>query len=320
MNKTKKIVISTLSIIIALLSIGGYAVGNYFVDYAVARKDDNYDDPLSPTYDALETEQLNEQLADAAVEALLFVNPGNDVYMTSFDGLELYAKSFTQENSDLWAIIVHGYTSSYQSVQDVMVRFYNEGYNVLLPDLRSHGLSQGQYISMSYYDGIDIADWSNYIVDMNEQAHIVLHGTSMGGATVMMAAGEENLPSNVFAVIEDCGYTNAYQMFVEQLKDRYGLPEFPIMNIARLIGKFKVGYDFKDANPIGALENATVPILFIHGDEDGYVLPYMQFELYNAYNGLKDILTIEGADHGAARHIDPDIYYNTIFDFINQHK
>lgn len=320
MNRKNKIIIISLSVLLLSISVISYGVGNYFVDYAVARKGSNYDDPLSPTYDAPETEQLNEQLSDEAVASMLVMNPGIDMSLTSFDGLELFAKSFLQEESDLWAIVVHGYTSSYESVQDVMLQFYNQGYNVLLPDLRSHGFSEGDYISMSYHDGKDICDWANLIVQQNKEAKIILHGTSMGGATVMMAAGEQSLPSNVFAIIEDCGYTNAYQMFVEQLDSRYGLPEFPIMNIARLVGKFKVGYDFKDANPMGALEHATLPILFIHGDQDGYVLPYMVDELYNAYEGEKEKLIIEGADHGAARHVDPTTYYETIFNFINTYK
>ena len=35
-------------------------------------------------------------------------------------------------------------------------------------------------------------------------------GVSMGAATVMMTAGEP-LPPNVRAIVEDCGYTTAWE-------------------------------------------------------------------------------------------------------------
>ena len=39
----------------------------------------------------------------------------------------------------------------------------------------------------------------------------------MGAATVMMTSGER-LPSNVRVVIEDCGYTSAWEEFAYELK------------------------------------------------------------------------------------------------------
>lgn len=320
MKKRNKIIISVLLILALALGGIGYMVGDFFVEYAVGRKDVDYDDPLSPTYEKPEVEAANELAADIAIEEFLLNHPGEDVHMESFDGLTMYGKMFQQEHTDLWAIVVHGYTSSYESCLDLMVRFYEQGYNVLLPSLRTHGESEGDYISMGYYDGRDIVEWSNIIVKMNSDAEIVLHGTSMGAATVMMAAGEESLPENVFAVIEDCGYTNAYTMFVEQLKYRYGLPEFPVMTISRMLGEVRTGFDFRDASPIDALVDATVPILFIHGDQDGFVLPYMQVELYESYEGVKDMLIVNGADHGAARYVDPESYYGSMWKFIGTNR
>ncbi len=320
MKKRNKIIIGVLLVLVLALGGVAYMVGDFFVDYAVGRKDVDFEDPLSPTYEKPESEVANELAADIAIETFLSEYEGEDVYMESFDGLTMYGKMFLQNDTDMWIIIAHGYTSSYTHCLDLMVRFYEQGYNVLLPSLRTHGESEGDYISMGYYDGRDVAEWANLIVADNVEAKIVLHGTSMGAATVMMAAGEETLPENVFAVVEDCGYTNAYTMFVEQLEYRYGLPEFPVMTISRMLGKVRTGFDFRDASPIDALANATVPILFIHGDADGFVLPYMQVELFDSYEGEKEMLIIEGADHGAARYVDPDVYYGTMWEFIDRYK
>lgn len=313
----KKILLSILIILTVGVGVGAYMVGDYFVDYALARKDIDFDDPLSPTYDKPQAEIENRAIADIAVNTFLQTTPPAPISITSFDDLSLTGHVLEYPGSDLWVIIVHGYTSSYDTGLDFATEFYNRGYSVILPELRAHGSSEGDYMTMGYYDSKDILSWIEVITKYDETARIVLHGISMGAATVMMAAGDEELPYNIVAVIEDCGYTDAYQMFAEQLKARFGLPSFPLLNIAAMVGEQKAGFNLKDTRPITALENATVPILFIHGDEDGFVLPYMGDELYSSYTGPKEKLIIEGADHGAARYVNPTLYYETLFNFID---
>ncbi|ONI44458.1 hypothetical protein AN640_05510 [Candidatus Epulonipiscium fishelsonii] len=238
-----------------------------------------------------------------------------EVNITSYDGKEtLYAKIFPQKNSNLWVIVVHGYTTSHKNIEDVIVEYYNRGYNVVAPDLRSHGNSTGKYITLGEKDKDDIVAWANYI--NTPESKIVLHGFSMGAGTVLLASSEEELPESVFAIIEDSGYTTALQMLKEQLKYRFNLPSFPIINISNVVSIIKADLNFYKTKPIEAILDSDLPILFIHGDEDIFVLPYMHTELYNAYKGPKDSLIIEGAGHTAGRYIDPQLYYDTVFDFI----
>ncbi len=321
MNRTRRIrIVAIISLIVVLvLSVGMYFVSDYFVDYAIGRKDPAFEDDLSPTYEKSEKEQANRDLAEIRVDEFHQNIGYEEIYMTSDDGLELYSKMFTQD-SDLWAIVVHGYTSKNDDVQDVALEYYNRGYNVLTPDMRGHNMSGGDYITMGYYDGKDVANWANLIAQQNPDAEIVLHGFSMGGATVLIAAGEESLPNNVFAVIEDSGYTDAYQMFVEQLEFRFGLPDFPILDFSAMLAEARADYNLRDASPLEAIKNASMPIMFTHGDVDGYVLPYMLDELYDSYEGEKEKLLIAGADHTAARYLEPELYYNAVFEFIEKHN
>ncbi len=317
MTRQKKIIISVTTIVAALFLIGSYFVGNYFIEYMLGRKDSDYDDALSPSYDKPAAEVENRQAANLAVAKLQAEVGFDEVYIQSRDGESLYGKIYVQPDSNLWAIVVHGYTSTHNSVQDVATEYYNRGYNVLTPDLRAHGNSSGEYIMLGHEDGPDIVEWAHYID--HADASIVLHGFSMGAATVMIAAGEDDLPENVVAVIEDSGYTTAIQMMKEQLKFRFGLPSFPIVNISNIISIVKTGLNFNDPKPIESIQNCDLPMLFIHGDEDNYVLQYMQMELYNSYQGEKDFLIIEGAGHTAGRYLVPDIYYTYVFDFLDKY-
>lgn len=313
----KKILIS-LAIFIAILSGACIYIGNYFVDYAIARQVGGYaDDPLSPESIESAQELQNVAINNINIAKLKAENPPREQIIKSFDELNLWANIYEQD-SDKWVILVHGYQSLHDNVEDLAVEYFNMGYNIITPDLRAHGNSDGDYITMGLFDGPDIVSWSNYIVSLNKNAKIVLHGESMGGASVLIASGDPNLPENVVAVIEDSGYTNGYQMMVEQLEYRFGLPEFPVMPLANMMAKIRAGFSISDADPLSALENATVPILFMHGAKDIFVLPYMHTILYDAYQGPKDMLIFPDADHTAGNKLNPEIYYPKVFDFLSE--
>lgn len=114
------------------------------------------------------------------------------------------------------------------------------------------------------------------------QSKIVLHGVSMGGATVMMTSGEA-LPPNVKAIVEDCGYTTAKDQLAYQLKRMYRLPIFPLLHITSLLTKLRAGYFFGEASALDQLQKSKTPMLFIHGDADLFVPTEMVYELFKNY-------------------------------------
>ena len=312
MSKKKKIIISILSILlIALLGVGAY-VGNYFYDLAINPNtskdmifgDDEEDDALEVSADVNWLEKDSNY---------------KDKYITSFDNLKLHSYEVINENkTDKWAIVVHGYTSEGNLLSSKAKYFYEIGYNVLVPDLRGHGNSQGDYIGMGWDDRLDIMDWIDYIVENNPNAEIALHGTSMGSATVLMVSGEK-LPENVKAIVADCGYTSVWDEFSYQLKSLFNLPSFPVMNLSNMVTMVRAGYSLKDASAIEQVKKATVPILYVHGDEDDFVPYYMMDELYNATNSTKEKLTVEGAEHAKSDLVNPQLYWSTIYDFLGQY-
>ena len=312
MSKKKKIIISILSILlIALLGVGAY-VGNYFYDLAINPNtskdmifgDDEEDDALEVSADVNWLEKDSNY---------------KDKYITSFDNLKLHSYEVINENkTDKWAIVVHGYTSEGNLLSSKAKYFYEMGYNVLVPDLRGHGNSQGDYIGMGWDDRLDIMDWIDYIVENNPNAQIALHGTSMGSATVLMVSGEK-LPENVKAIVADCGYTSVWDEFSYQLKSLFNLPSFPVMNLSNMVTMVRAGYSLKDASAIEQVKKATVPILYVHGDEDDFVPYYMMDELYNATNSTKEKLTVEGAEHAKSDLVNPQLYWSTIYDFLGQY-
>ena len=312
MNKKKKIILTiSILLLVVILGVGGL-VGNYFYNLALnpfTSKDMIFGDDDDDT--SLEVE--------ADVNWLIKDSNYIDTYITSSDNLKLHAYEVKNENkTDKWAIVVHGYTSEGKLLSSKAKHLYNMGYNVLVPDLRSHGTSEGNYIGMGWHDRLDIIDWINYIVKNNPNSEIALHGTSMGSATVLMVSGEK-LPSNVKAIVADCGYTSVYDEFSYQLKQLFNLPAFPIMNFSDVVTHIRAGYCLNDASAINQVKKSTTPILYIHGDKDDFVPYYMMDELYNETNSEKEKLTIEGGEHANSDLVNPKLYWSTVNSFLEKY-
>lgn len=313
MKKKKIIVIIFITLLIAILGGLGF-VGNYF--YNLALNPNTSKDIIFGTEE--EQEETSGEVLDEDIEWLLNEANTTEQYITSRDNLKLHSYKILNENkSNTWVISVHGYTSEAINVSTYAKYFYEMGYNVLIPDLRSHGKSEGDYIGMGWDDRLDIIDWINYILKEDKDAKIILHGISMGAATVTMVSGEE-LPSNVKVIIADCGYTSVWNQFSYQLKDLFDLGEFPIMHVSSLVGQIRAGYSIKEASGIEQVKKSKTPILYIHGDEDDFVPYFMMEELYNATSSEKEMLTIKGAGHAKASSVNAELYWTTVNDFINK--
>ena len=307
MKRFKKITISIFIILLTLFIGVSSLVGVLFYNLALNA---NY------SKDIIYAEYNDENLNDAQ-KWLEEKSNYSDKYIESYDKLQLHSYVVSQ-NSNKWAIVVHGYGGSGKLMSDKSKYFYDMGYNVLIPDLRGHGKSEGDYIGMGWKDRLDIISWINFIIKENPNAEIVLHGTSMGAATVLMTSGE-NLPSNVKAIVADCAYTSAWDEFSYQLETYLKVPSYYILNVTNMVTKLKAGYSLKEASALECVKKATVPILYIHGDKDKFVPYSMMDKLYDATNSPKEKLTIEGGEHANSDLVSPFLYWLTLEDFLNQY-
>ncbi|MFA5340380.1 MAG: alpha/beta hydrolase [Clostridia bacterium] len=235
--------------------------------------------------------------------------------LNTFDNLNLSARYITGNNEHKWVILVHGYTSVGWHMAPFAKEYYKMGYNILIPDLRGHGESEGQFATMGYYDSVDIIEWIYEIIKADVNAKIVLHGISMGAATVMLATGED-LSGHVRCAIEDCGYTSVWEVFSHNMKRMFKLPAFPILYAANVISSAKIKMDFKEVSPLDAVKKSRTPTLFIHGDKDVLVPFNMLDRLYDNASCQKDKLVIRNAIHGESSSKEPDTYYEKVSGFI----
>lgn len=235
----------------------------------------------------------------------LMEQPRRDVWITSQDGLKLHGTYLEGEGKDKAVICFHGYTSQgmndYVGLSDYYLR---NGYRMLLVDERAHGESEGKYIGFGCKDRFDALSWIRWMIrEIGPQAQILLHGTSMGGATVLMTSGLP-LPEQVKGIVSDCAFTSPKYVFTHVLKTMYHLPAFPMIQIADRVNKKKAGYGLDECNAAREVKRAKVPGLLIHGDADTFVPCSMCDEIYQNYAGPKTKLIIKGAGHAESYYKD----------------
>lgn len=315
----KEIIIILLCIILTALIIVICYGGNYLYNLGINPKHPK--DLIFKSNTDEETKQ-SETSGVSTIDSktwLLKYSNYEDLFINSKDNLKLHNFLIKNENkSNKWVIAVHGYTSQGTYMASYAQNFYDMGYNIIIPDLRGHGKSEGTYIGMGWDERFDIIDLINYINDNFKDSQIVLFGVSMGAATVMSTSGEK-LPSNVKAIIEDCGYTSTWSQFAYQLKVLFKLPSFPMMHTASIICKLRSGYFISEASPIKQIKNSITPTLFIHGDKDSFVPFFMLDELYNASPVEKEKLIIPGAKHARASYVNPKLYWETVENFLEKY-
>ena len=316
-KKARKI-ISAILVAILLILVASYIIAiNFLVDFSMKKdfdfslfgSENNSEEPAENDEHKPDTfgADLDEFFANHSFEKKEYVG---------YDGTKRVANVLQNGDGEKWAIIVHGYNSDKSSMNYFAEKYYENGFSVFLPDLAAHGESEGEYRQMGWNDRLDVVSYAKDLAKNYPDCEIILTGISMGGATVMMASGEEDLPDNVKCVVEDCGYSSVFEEFSYELKELFNLPAFPLMQGANLVAKARCGFDLKEASAVEALKSAKVPVLFIHGGSDTFVPTEMVYKVYEACATKKELLIINSATHGASCFANPELYWQTTFGFI----
>lgn len=323
-HKKSRVVLLLLAAVVLVLFAAVVFVSNYLVIYAIGRSGDGGSRTVSLEVDEAsddaqrlmaENRKLQEQLTADFRERV----EEQRVQITTEGGLQLNGGYYENMGSSRWAVVIHGYRSSRGNVAHFAQRYYDAGFQVLAPDLRACGESGGDFVGMGWTDRKDILEWIDWILQQDSQAQIVLHGVSMGAATVMMTSGEDT-PDAVKVFVEDCGYTDVWDIFASELKLRFGLPEFPIMYIADWIVNLRAGYRFSEASALKQVAVSEKPMMFIHGTADDFVSFDMLDLLYGAKAyGDREMLVAEGAGHGESCYLLGDEYWDSVFSFVGRY-
>lgn len=241
--------------------------------------------------------------------------------MHSYDGLDLKGYYLEAEQpTNKVVVMAHGYLGNAMDMGLYGQYYYEQlGYNIFMADARGHGDSEGDYIGFGWDDRLDYVDWVNRITEKyGDDTEIIMHGVSMGAATVLMASGEE-LPDNVKAIVADSPYTSVKDLFSYQMKRMFHIPAFPILPSTSAVTKMKAGYSLSEASALDQVKKADVPILYIHGNVDTFVPTKMTKKLYENTNSEAEMITVDDAGHGEAFVTAKEKYIEKLNEFLDKY-
>lgn len=242
--------------------------------------------------------------------------------MTAKDGKKLVSYLIpSKTGSKVFVLCAHGYRGTKYGDFGAQAQFYHSlGYNVILVDQRASGKSEGDYIGFGYFESRDCLQWLRFYNDMfGSDIEFVVAGISMGGATVCMMSGSDELPENVKCIISDCAYTTADDEIRYCFQHYLGISAEPFLSLVNCINLHTAKYTFTMADAISAVKKAKVPILFIHGGADDFVPTKMVYELYDVCPTDKDLLIVEKAIHAQSFFEEPEKYQAKVKEFLSKH-
>lgn len=253
------------------------------------------------------TYEVKGEYAEQMQKGIDFYNSleKEDYTIKSRDGLSLSATYIDNDKTDVLIILFHGYRSNVVYDFSGALKLYHDlGFSILMPDQRSHGKSEGKYITYGIKERFDCVSWCEFAAEQFKNKRIILDGISMGATTVLMASGE-NLPENVVGIIADSGFTSPYEIIGKVAADM-GYPRNVIMPILRFAIRLFARFDPKELSTVEALQKNRIPLLLVHGKADTFVPYEMTVEAYNAANATKRLVLTEEADHGLSFFVEHD--------------
>ena len=254
-------------------------------------------------------DQMAEKLATGKKN--LENHPHEDVRIMSKDAKILHGIVIEPDpDTTKTVILVHGYRGQGPSDFSAIWQYYKQkGYRTLVIDQRTHGQSEGLLITFGHKERYDLANWIEYVfATYGEDQKIVIHGVSMGAATVMLSAALPENQGRIAAVVADCGYFSPKQQFTHMFKNMK-LPYFPLFHIANLVNKIICGYWFGELHCGKALAEIHTPVLLVHGEADDFVPTQCSKDNFAYANEPKTLYLIPGAPHAGCAMIDTEGYY-----------
>lgn len=254
-----------------------------------------------------------------ASDSWLKENNAQDVYITSKDGLRLHGYWIPAENPRGTILLAHGYRSTILVDFGLAFAFYHAlGMNILVPEQRSHGKSEGKYITFGVKESQDMADWILYHNSQFGMYQMILSGLSMGASTTLYLA-DCVLPDNVKCMIADCGFTSPWMILDSVFRSVTHLPSGPSLWAADLFARAVADFSLKEKDTRKVLSNAKLPVLMIHGSSDNFVPCQMTKDGYDACTGEKELLIVQRAGHGVSFLVDKQTYTTRVIAFLEKH-
>lgn len=161
-------------------------------------------------------------------------------------------------------LLYHGYTEAKDQVLGGVSWFRERGFTVHLVDFRASGGSSGNRTTLGAEEAMDVDATVRWAAE-REGGPLLVYGFSMGGAAILGALAEADLP--VDAAIVD----GVYDSLANTLAHRFhtvGLPASPGRELLMLVGSVELRRNAWRVSPALDARRVRIPTLVLVGAQD----------------------------------------------------
>ncbi len=306
------VVIIALIVLLVIFFAAMWGFYSFAFSYPAAKRQKPYELPEESAIHASDAKTVRKVMDE------MRTLPYEEVSIRSREGYTLCGRYYDLYPGRPLEIFFHGYHGTPIWDSYGCFRFCrNHQHNILIIEERSHGTSEVKTVTLGIKERYDCLAWADYAAErVGKDTDIILSGVSMGAAIVMMAS-ELPLPSNVKAIIADCGFTSPAAV-MKSLAAGMHLPVNIGYFFSKLGARLFGGFDLEESSAIEAVKKTSIPIMFIHGTKDQVVPFPMCGELFDACASRKKKLVVPDSEHALNAIKDYETYEREVEDFLRE--
>ena len=236
------------------------------------------------------------------------------------DGFNLFGE-YIDFGFDKCAVILQGRSESLLYSYYFADVYVKNGYNILVIDLRAHGLSDGKYITAGINESDDVVLWIKLINEKFNITDFTLHGICIGGAAAVYTYVKlKNEGSGLVKRIVTDGLFYSFYELVKRHSKRYKQPAFPVPHSIFFLTFMLTKARLFSETPIKYMKDIDIPILFIWSAKDILCIKQKGEELFEACASKhKELRFFPEGRHSHVRDTQEAEYDEVIAKFLQKH-
>jgi len=220
-------------------------------------------------------------------------------------------------------ILLHGVSDNRLGMYGYGEWLLRNGYSVLLPDARAHGISGGKLATYGLKESDDIHRWVSWLEENQRPRCVFGFGESMGAGQILQSLTKE---PRFCAVVAE----SPFESFREVSYARFGRPFhtgpwlgrtffWPTDEVGFLYVRLRYGIDMDQVSPKQAVAASRVPVFLIHGTGDRNI-PFYNSADIQAANPTKVLLwLVPQAGHCGGYSMAPEEFDRRILSWFSEH-
>jgi len=182
-------------------------------------------------------------------------------------------------------VYLHGNCGSRLDALEILP-VLQQGMSLFAYDASGSGLSEGEYVSLGFYERQDLASVVEFLHASHQVSTIGLWGRSMGAVTSIMYAARDD---SIACVVGDSPFANLRDLCGDLVQQHARW--VPNTVVSAVVNKMRgriirmVGFDIDDLDTVSHGARSTVPAFLFHGEDDDFVLPKHSLRVANSYAG-----------------------------------